>query len=140
MRRLLGALLPALAIWGASVAGPARAQWPGTYYSGVNSAYGAPGYYGMSYGVPSYGVPRTYSSFSSPYGVGYGYGYPPYGYMPGKFGVELWRPGFSVPGYVYGGPTSYRTFPVQTWPNPSGYGPPVGAYAPSFGPSPIPFW
>jgi len=135
MRRLLGAFLLASTLSGVSGPKEARAQWGGNLYSGANSAYGAPGLYGMSYGVPSYGVPRTYSAFSSPYGAGYGYGYPPYGYMPGKYGVDLWRPGFTVPGYTYGRSTAYRTFPVVTWPVPAGYGPPVGNYAPGFGPA-----
>ncbi len=139
MRPFLGALCLAMAISMASAPRSARAQWGGGFYNGANSAYGAPGFYGMSYGVPSYGVPRTYTAFSSPYGLGYGYGYPPYGYMPGKYGVDLWRPGFTVPGYVYGGATAYRTFPIVTWPVPSGFGPPVGTYAPGFGPSALPY-
>ncbi|MDB5353031.1 MAG: hypothetical protein JWN86_4278 [Planctomycetota bacterium] len=140
MRRLLGVLLLGLVI--AAIPSLASAQAPAVvrYYSGTYSVYGAPGNYGMSWGVPSYGVPRTYSDFSSPYGAGFAYGYAPTGVMPGPFGVGLWRPGFATPGYVYGAANSYRTFPVRTWPVPSGYGPPVGAYAPGFGPTPIPMW
>ena len=60
----------------------------------------------------------------------------------GRYGVGLWRPGFTAPGYVYGCPplgNSYRTFPVvygtiltvdQIAPPPS-----IGVYAPSSGPS-----
>jgi hypothetical protein len=101
----------------------------------INGYYAAPGLYGMSYGSPSVGLTRTYSSFSSPYGVGYGYGYAPYGMLPGRYGVGLWRPGFVAPGYVYGA-SYYRSFaipsnlsavPLQT-------PPPVGVYAPGFGP------
>jgi len=62
MRRLLGAFLLASTLSGVSGPKEARAQWGGNLYSGANSAYGAPGLYGMSYGVPSYGVPRTYSA------------------------------------------------------------------------------
>src|SRR4051812_15445423 len=65
-------------------------------------AYAAPGYYGMAYGSASFGVPRTYSAFSSPYGLGYGYGYAPTGFLPGPYGIQLWRPGFSTPGYTFG--------------------------------------
>src|SRR4051812_4777791 len=77
MRRLLGAMLLGLAISATST--PARAQAPGRVglYSGPYSIYGAPGYYGTTYGVPSYGMKRTYSEFSSPYGAGYAYGYAP---------------------------------------------------------------
>ena len=139
VRPFLGVLCLAAALSSASAPRSARAQWAGNFYSGADSAYGAPGFYGMSYGVASFGVPRTYSAYSSSYGAGYyAYGHQPVGSMPGKFGVEMWRPGFTAPGYVYGGATSYRTFPVATWPVPSGYGPPVGTYAPGFGPSPLP--
>jgi len=119
----------------ASVIGSGSAQAqnpaPARYYSGANSIYGAPGFYGTSYGVASYGVPRTDSEFSSPYGAGS---------QPGKYGVGLWRPGFTAPGYVYGASTSYRTFPAQTWPSPTAYGPPFGVYAPAFGPPTPPMW
>jgi hypothetical protein len=97
--------------------------------------YAAPGNFGMAYGTASYGVPRTYTAFSSPYGPGYGYGYAGAGYLPGRYGVGLWRPGFVAPGYVYGS-GFYRTFPVPYRPVTGGpVPPPVGAYAPGFGPS-----
>ena len=58
--------------------GAARAQAPvgppGLPVTRLNGWFAAPGYYGMSYGVPSYGSVRTYSEFSSPYGAGYAYG------------------------------------------------------------------
>jgi hypothetical protein len=101
---------------------------------GISRVYAAPGYYGMSYGTASFGWPRTYSSFASPYGLGYGYGYAPYGLAPGRFGMELWRPGFVVPGYAYGS-TFYRTFPVPYVAGAVAPSPPVGVYAPGFGPS-----
>ena len=108
---------------------------PPRFYSGANSVYGAPGFYGTSYGVASYGVPRTHSAFNSPYGAGYyAYGYPTPGFLPGRFGVELWRPGLGASGTAYGATTSYRTFPARTWPSPTTYGPPFGVYAPGFGP------
>jgi len=99
----------------------------------VNSSIGLPDLYGTSWGVASYGSIRTYSTFSSPYGGGYGYGYPPYSYLPGWYGVGLWRPGFVSPGYVYGA-SYYRTFPVPYRPLVPSYGPPLGYYAPGFGP------
>ncbi len=136
MRRLLGATVLGLV---ASAPSSAYAQVPATAhpYSGVNSIYGAPGNYGVSYGVASYGVPRTYSEFNSPYGMGYSYyGYAPSAILPGRHGMGLWRPG-SASGSVYGNTTSYRTFPASTWPVPAGYGPAVGAYAPGFGPTPL---
>jgi hypothetical protein len=116
--------------------GLARAQ---VAYSDVSSPYrmngylAAPGYYGMAFGSPSAGMPRTYTSFSSPYGPGYGYGYAPYGLLPGRYGVGLWRPGLVTPGYAYGG-SYYWTFPVpynSAWAGPTA---PVGLYAPAFGP------
>ena len=76
----------------------------------------------------------------------YGTNYPPYGILPGRFGMGIWRPGYVAPGYVYGAsyyPSSgfgYRTFPVM-------YGregramdpaPPMGYYAPAYGPGPDP--
>ena len=68
----------------------------------INGYYAAPGYYGMAYGSPSVGLTRTYTAFSTPYGMGYGCGYAPYGLLPGRYGVGLWRPGLVTPGYVYG--------------------------------------
>lgn len=96
--------------------------------------YAAPGAYGMSYGYPSYGSTRTYTAFSSPYGAGFAYGYPPYSYLTGRYGVGLWRPGFSGPGYSYGA-SSYRTYAVPYGSLAPGPLPPVGAYAPYLGPS-----
>jgi hypothetical protein len=117
----------------------------------VSDFLGAPGYYGMSYGFASYGMPQTYSVFSAFPGASYGSNYPPYGIQPGRFGVGLWRPGFVAPGYVYGASyyqpwnsLSYHTFAVG-----SPYGspanrvaspPPVGVYAPALGPRTLYGW
>ncbi|WP_422927315.1 hypothetical protein [Singulisphaera sp. PoT] len=99
----------------------------------LNPYLAAPGYYGTTYGTASYGMKRTYTEFSSPYGAGYGYGYAPYALVPGKFGVGLWRPGLVGPGYVYGA-ARYDTFAIPGAPAPA---PPLGVYAPAFGaPSP----
>lgn len=141
MKRPLFAMMIVLAT--STIPSPARAQGGGvaaavSYYSGTYSIYGAPGYYGTSYGTASYRVPRLDSEFASPYGPGSAYGYGPYALAPGRFGVGLWRPGFATAGYVYGSAYSYRTFPASTWPVPSGNGPPFGVYAPAFGPSPLP--
>lgn len=135
MRRLLGAMVLGLV---ATAPGSASAQVPATAhpYSGVNSIYGAPGNYGVSYGVASFGVARTYSEYNSPYGLGYTYGHSSPAILPGRHGMGLWRPGAAA-GSVYGNTTSYRTFPASAWRVPSGYGPPVGAYAPGFGPTPL---
>ena len=86
----------------------------------VSDYLGAPGLYGMSYGFASYGMPQTYTVFSAYPGASYGSNFPPYGILPGRFGVGLWRPGFVAPGYVYGASyynyppnsLSYRTFAV----------------------------
>jgi hypothetical protein len=120
-------------------------------YSGayrVSDYLGAPGNYGMSYGFASYGMPQTYSVFSAMPGPSYGTTYPPYGLMPGKFGVGLWRPGFVAPGYVYGASyyypalgNSYRTFAVNNGTGfQSGPLPPVGLYAPALGPRTMYGW
>jgi hypothetical protein len=114
----------------------------GTYR--VSDYLGATGLYGMSYGFASYGMPQTYSVFSAYPGPSYGTNYPPYGILPGRFGVGLWRPGFVQAGYVYGAsyyPSSfsYRTFPLGAEiGGPAGRiatRPPVGIYAPGLGPS-----
>jgi hypothetical protein len=65
--------------------------------------------------------------------MGYGYGYPPYTIWTGRYGVGLWRPGFIAPGYIYGA-SYYRTFTVPYGSLSAGYAPPVGVYAPYFGP------
>ena len=77
----------------------------GPYTAGpyrVSDYFAAPGLYGTSYGFASYGVPRTFTTFSAYPGPSYGSNYPSYGLMPGRYGVGLWRPGFVAPGYVYG--------------------------------------
>jgi len=157
-------LLPCAAVLAAAIvlgsATPeARAQVVvgGPYSSSyrVSDYLGAPGLYGMSYGFASYGMPQTYSIFSAYPGPSYGTNYPPYGILPGRFGVGLWRPGFVAPGYVYGaaafpydsyasGSYSYRTFAVGAG---SGYPayqiaapPPVGVYAPALGPRTLYGW
>jgi hypothetical protein len=116
----------------------------------VSDYLGAPGNYGMSYGFASYGMPQTYSVFSAYPGPSYGSNYPPYGILPGRFGVGLWRPGFVTPGYVYGAsyyypPSnfSYRTFALGYNPGVPVNGvplPPVGLYAPALGPSTLYGW
>jgi len=117
----------------------------------VSDYLGAPGLYGMSYGFASYGMPQTYSVFSAYPGPSYGTNYPPYGILPGRFGLGLWRPGFVAPGYVYGASyyypansLSYRTFAVGSGPGGPVYQvaspPPVGVYAPALGPSTLYGW
>ncbi len=156
--KLLAGVLVTAALSG-MLAPAARAQavvggpYVGSYR--VSDYLGAPGLYGMSYGFASYGMPQTYSVFSAYPGPSYGSNYPPYGILPGRFGVGLWRPGFVAPGYVYGaaafpydarssGSYQYRTFAV---PSPYGYTgyrdgslPPVGVYAPALGPSTLYGW
>ena len=149
VRRLFGAglLVAFLSLSGA----PARAQVVGGAAPIVqppasfrmNGYYTAPGYYGTSFGSPSYGSVRTYTAFSSPYGGGYGNGYAPYGLLPGRYGVGLWRPGFVSPGYTYGASYySYRTFPVPYPGSPASVvqTPGIGAYAPAYGPPSYQGW
>ncbi len=135
MRHLWMVLTVGIAL--AMAAGTSSAQVP-TYGPSapfrVNSSIGLPGLYGTSWGVASFGIPRTYTTFSSPYGAGYGYGYPNYGVLPGRYGVGLWRPGFVAPGYTYGSAYGYNTFPYPYKPGGPMYGPPIGVYAPGFGP------
>ena len=142
MRQLLG-----MTVLGAVLAllpGPARAQVVAGGAMNpyrINGYYAAPGLYGMSFGSPSAGLTRTYTSFSSPYGAGYGYGYAPYGMLPGRYGVGLWRPGFVAPGYAYGA-SYYRSFALPaavTGVTPLAP-PPVGVYAPGFGPGTFYAW
>ena len=121
----------------AATAGAQVLRGPGVGYAA--GYYAAPGYYGMGYGSPSLGIPRTYTAFSSPYGAGYGYGYAPYSYLPGRYGVGLWRPGLVAPGYVYA-PGYYRTFPVPYRPLVPFTSPAVGYYAPGFGPPAFYAW
>ena len=97
----------------------------------------APGDYGMAFGSPSVGLARTYTGFSSPYGAGYGYGYAPSVLLPGRHGVGLWRPGFVTPGDLSGA-SDYRTYPVPSGVPSVAPPPPVGAYAPAFGPPAYP--
>jgi hypothetical protein len=105
----------------------------------------------MSYGFASYGMPQTYSVFSAYPGPSYGSNFPPYGILPGRWGIGLWRPGFVAPGYVYGAsyyypPSSYsyRTFGAGPGPGfanrTTAPPPPVGVYAPAFGPGAVYGW
>jgi hypothetical protein len=147
---VLGVVLAAVV---ATSAAKAQVVVGGPYSSSyrLSDYLGAPGLYGMSYGFASYGMPQTYSVFSAYPGPSYGTNYPPYGILPGRYGIGLWRPGFVAPGYVYGASyyyppnaLQYRTFSVAT-----GYGsraypiaspPPVGVYAPALGPSTLYGW
>lgn len=97
-------------------------------------AYDAPGNYGVAWGSASFGMPRLHSAFSSPYGAGYGYGYAPYQMMPGSHGLGMWSPGTVVAPGSLEGSGYYRVFPVPYGPAPQGAVPPLGAYAPAFGP------
>jgi hypothetical protein len=98
--------------------------------------YSAPGYYGTSYGVPSYKSIRTYSEFASPCGAGYAYGYPPTSIGAGRFGSELWRGSSALTNPLDGASLhSYRTFAVPYQAKPTVVAPPFGVYAPAYGPS-----
>jgi len=112
-------------------AGDRRNQAPPSSFEAI---YRPPAFYGMAYGSPSYGVPRAYSNFATPYGgYGYGNGPAPFALVPGPYGAQLWRPGFVEPGYFYAR-NAYWTYPLprgSVWPAP---GVPVGYYAPSLGP------
>ncbi len=133
----------AFALWSAPVCAQAYGNTWGARYSG--GYYASTGYYGTSWGYPSMGYPRTYSVYTSPYGVGYGYGYGPSSILPG-YGVGLWRPGYSIPGYTYSG-SYYGMYPARYWPTWNGgspwiggYGGPVGVYSPYMGPNSFYAW
>ena len=134
MRRMLlmVAVGHALMTWSTDSLGQVVSTGPSP--ARINAAVGMSDLYGTSWGVASYGVPRTYTTFSSPYGLGYGYGLPNYGVLPGRFGAGLWRPGLTTPGYTYGSAYGYNTFPYPYKPGGPKYGPPIGIYAPAFGP------
>jgi hypothetical protein len=104
--------------------------------TGLNPAYAVPGNYGMMFGTASYGSVRTYSEFSSPYGPGYRYGYAPASFLPGPYGLGLWRPG--SPNAYGPAPYAYRTFPIPYDPTLRTPTPPIGLYAPGFGPPSFP--
>lgn len=112
----------------------------------VSDYFVGPGWYGTSYGFASYGFPQTYSVYSAFPASSYAANYPPYGLLPGRYGVGLWRPGYVAPGYVYGASyypssgMSYRTFPVMygTAGRAMDPAPPFGYYAPAYGPGPDP--
>jgi hypothetical protein len=129
--RLGGLALGAwLAIGSASVRAQGTAAVPGPGF------YEAPGYYGTSYGIPSYGSVRTYSEFSSSYGAGYARGYAPTSIGSGRFGAELWRGSAAVMNPLDGASLhSYRTFAVPYRRYPAVIAPPFGVYAPAFGPN-----
>ena len=134
-RRVLGVLLLGA---GALCVPTAQGQTaPVAVVPGSESAHAfftAPGNYGMSVGYPSYGSVRTYSEFSSPYGPGYAYGYRPNAFLPGRFGVGLWRPEHVSAPLENVGYQSYRTFPVPYVRGVPAVTPGVGLYAPAFGP------
>ena len=154
--KMLASATLSVVMLGAGVgANEARAQ--GVVGGGYSSSYrvsdylGAPGLYGMSYGFASYGMPQTYTVFSAYPGPSYGSNFPPYGILPGRFGVGLWRPGFVAPGYVYGASyyypsnsLSYHTFAVGSASgspaNRIASPPPVGVYAPALGPRTLYGW
>ena len=102
----------------------ARAQARGSVYLDPyrpGGPYASPGNYGMAYGSMSAGVPRTYTKFTSPYGLGYSYGYAPPSFLPGPYGLGLWRAGVASPGYPFGAyllPDVRRPLPARRRPCP----------------------
>jgi len=96
--------------------------------------YAAPGFYGTTYGSASYKVPRRYSLYSSMSGAGYSMGYPPATFISGSYGMGLWRPdAVAKPGMTS---SLYSTFTIV--PGPGVALPPIGYYAPGYGPGPVP--
>jgi hypothetical protein len=153
---IIGAIAVMIGASGAEAKAQAIVGGPYSSSYRVSDYLGAPGLYGMSYGYASYGMPQTYSVFSAYPGPSYGSNYPPYGILPGRYGVGLWRSGLVTPGYVYGaaaypydsyasGSNSYRTFAVGAGPGyysatPAAPAPPVGVYAPYLGPRTLYGW
>jgi hypothetical protein len=114
-----------------SETGPATAQVTG---AGAAVEYVAPGSFATSWGVPSYGWPRTYTAFSSPYGQAYGYGYTPYVYWPGYTGAQVWRPAATLPD-TYRAGNWYRNLASPHSSFTGGFFSPFGYYPPGVGPS-----
>ena len=133
MRRIAGALVIGIVL----LLGPAQPRARGQVAGGplppyrIQSDYSLPGYYGTSYGVASYGLRQTYTTFSSSFGPGYAYGYAPSTILPGPFSTSLWNPG-TPNRYVWRSPY-YGTFGIPTAPANVPL-PPIGVYAPGFGP------
>ena len=127
MRRIVGIVSIGLAL--ATASGSARGQAVGPYRP--LSYYSAPGTYGTSWGYSSYGLRQTYTTFASPYGPGYAYGYAPAALLPGPYGAGLWARG--VPQPLGWRTPYYGTFAVPAVPPPVIL-PPIGVYAPAFGP------
>jgi hypothetical protein len=130
--RLAPLLAPALLLL-PCVSGAARGQEAGLDPP-LPRVYRAPGFYGTAWGNASYGIPRTYSDYASPFGLNYGLGVGPYRILPGAFGQGLWSDSLGIPtaGDWSGGYLGYRTFahpPVAGQPNPG-----IGVYAPMLGP------
>ena len=99
--------------------------------------YQARGYYGTSWGSSSFGYVPNYTAFASPSGPGYGfgYGYAPFATPAYPYGARLWKPGYSLPGYVYGA-SYYNGYLAPYNPSIYTYPAPIGIYAPGFGPAP----
>ena len=126
-----------LAIGAALVLGTAPATARGQVPGGpilpyrLQAYYSAPGYYGTTYGVASYGLRQTYTTYTSSFGPGYGYGYAPATILPGPFSTALWNPG-TPNRFVWRSPW-YGTFGVPAAPANVAL-PPIGVYAPAYGP------
>ncbi|MFO0958038.1 MAG: hypothetical protein U0800_11515 [Isosphaeraceae bacterium] len=133
----IGLLWMSAGITGESAAQQPQPQSPSLTANGIGPYFQPPGAYGTSYGTPSFGVPRLYTAFSSPYGGGYGYGYGPYvtslNWYQLNGGLQSNRPGYTVPGYYYAG-SEYNTFPVPYTVR-GAESPPIGVYAPTIGPA-----
>ncbi len=134
MRRIAATLVIGTALWLASAEATARGQVAGgpVLPYRIQAYYSAPGYYGTSYGVASYGMRQTYTTFSSSFGPGYAYGYPPVSYLPGPWGTSLWNPPGQPNRFVWRSPY-YGTFGIPAAPANVPL-PPIGVYAPGFGP------
>ena len=72
--------------------------------------YNSPGNYGVAYGTASFGKPRTWSAYSSPFGGGYGMGYGPSAILPGRHGVGIWSQGAASGGVGVPATGFYWTF------------------------------
>ncbi len=111
--------------------GEACVAQEGGYDPPLSRVYRAPGFYGTAWGSASYGVPRLYSNFNSPFGVNYGLGYDPSRILPGPFGQGLWTEAAGAQDWS-NGYLGYRTFAHP--PTPGQPTPGIGHYAPMLGP------
>ena len=100
-------------------------------WAGVPGPYDPPGYYGTYYGFPSYGMGQKYSQYPTPFRAVSDIPGQALFITPRGISFEPYRPG--VDDFLYGRPR-YGVWAVPELGLPPGAAPPIGVYAPSYGP------